>query len=129
MKSFLKIFGALFGIVATIMLVIYLIRLANNNNTFIGFTDLFSYISEIDLMKPFNDFIEEITNTFNGFSALSNTTFGSEWDAIMSFFQNFWNLIMLPIKAIYYLIVWLLTLLDTIVNFFDYVINYKGTYI
>lgn len=129
MKSFLKIFGALFGILGIIMLVIYLIRLANNNNTFLGFTDLFSYISEIDLMKPFNDFIEEITNTFKGFESLTSTTYGSEWEAIVSFFQNFWDLIILPIKAIYYLIMWLLNLINEIFNFFDYVINYKGAYI
>lgn len=106
---FRKVAIALCSSIMLIMLVCMLFRLFNGKDAFVGLSRLYVIVQGLDFWKPFVEMYDSLSSTaanFNtsvfDFSSISNigeffTTFGN-------FFVNLLDMIVVPVKVIYYVL-------------------------
>lgn len=136
---FKRVLIAFFLSFATLFLFIFIIRLANGKNGFLGFSDLLAFFEEtdstgslkIDFYKPIQKLIDDVKSTINNFNNIYSkmiTKFG--W----------WSTILLPVTAtlliveiisVPCIIIWDLTLMvityiSYFVSFINYIISFEG---
>lgn len=130
---FKRVIIALFGFFAAFMLFVFIVRLANNKQGFLGFSDLFNYFGsgDLDLGKPVNDFVNNLKNVFNDFSDIIESakhinSFVDVLFIIAKLFVQAIKLIAFPVIVIFEIIKLVVSYFIIFGNFINWIISFEG---
>lgn len=117
---------ATFSFLGALFLLVGLIRLSNGSDAFVSLSSIQSYFSNLDLFSSFKKAISEFLSIIDSFKD-SFDLFGhvkdlfSFFDALGKFFNSFSQMVVFPIKIIYYVGYFIYDIIMAIVNFFQVV--------
>ena len=133
-----KFFVFIFGFFATSMLFIYLFRLVNTDNTFIGLSDIYYYFdaNKFDIYSSFTEMIEHIKKIFTDFiDTLVDTSiftsieidgFLSFFTAIGKFFTYLGTCFVALFQVLFFPIYCIIDILKFIYSIFDFIFGFIG---
>ena len=125
---FRRIVISLTSILLTFMLIIMLVRLFYGKSAFIGLSDVYYIVQDLDLYKPFQEMWNDVSSSINEFGNYISTTsivdIGSFFQAVGNFFPAFFNMFFIPFKILYYIGYYIFNLGYQIAMFIANVINY-----
>lgn len=130
---FKRVIIALFGFFITLMLFIFIIRIANHKSGFLGISDLFDYFDsgKVDFYKPFKTMIDNIVNVFNGFSQIVEKAknINNAWDVLSilgaGLVQGL-KLISFPVILIFEIIRMIVGYIMIFIDFINWIISFNG---
>lgn len=140
-----KFFMLIFSFFACMFLIFFLIRLNNGSEPFIGLSDVYFYLknNEIDILKPFNDFIQsfndiinDFTNTLTDFSDFTSIFEGGlEFTELFELlFQGIkyiglaiysvFKVLFFPVTLFYYGGYFIYNIITFVISFFSFIITF-----
>lgn len=128
---FKKILISFFVIFSCLMLFIFIIRLANNKEGFLGLSDLLDYFETIDFYKPLNHFKNDIGGIINSFNSSitrvqNNVSFWDSFLAVFNVIVQGFKLLSIPVVLVFDLAKMLWGYIEIFSNFINFIISFEG---
>lgn len=128
---FKKILISFFVIFSCLMLFVFIIRLANNKEGFLGLSDLLDYFETIDFYKPLNYFKNDIGGIVNSFNSAivrvqNNSSFWDSFLAVFNVIVQGFKLLTIPVVIFFDLVKMLWGYIEIFSNFINFIISFDG---
>lgn len=128
---FKKILISFFVIFSCLMLFIFIIRLSNNKEGFLGLSDLLDYFETIDFYKPLNHFKNDIGGIINSFNSSitrvqNNVSFWDSFLAVFNVIVQGFKLLSIPVVLVFDLAKMLWGYIEIFSNFINFIISFEG---
>lgn len=129
---FKKVLISFFIFFSVLMLFIMIIRLGNNQSSFLGLSDLLNYfdIGKIDFYKPLNYFNNDIGGIIRDFQRyLVEIQINNPLDALVAIGEGFvqlFKLISIPVVAIFDFLKMIVGYITIFADFINWIISFEG---
>lgn len=128
---FKKVLISFFLIFSCLMLFIFIIRLSNNKEGFLGLSDLLDYFETIDFYKPLNHFKNDIGGIINSFNSSitrvqNNASFWDSFLAVFNVIVQGFKLLSIPVVLVFDLAKMLWGYIEIFSNFINFIISFEG---
>lgn len=129
---FKKVLITFFIVFSTLMLFIFVVRLANHKTGFLGLSDLLSYFedSKIDFYEPLKSFSNDIGGIVRDFSSyIKNIQINNPWDTFVvavNLLAKGFKMLSIPIVASFDLFKMIVGYISIFANFINWLISFEG---
>jgi len=129
---FKKILISFFILFSVLMLFIMIIRLGNNQSSFLGLSDLINYFEsgKIDMYKPLQVFNSDVGGIVRDFQRyITDIAFNNPLDVLVAIgeaFVQLFKLISIPVIAVFDIIKMLVGYITIFSDFINWIISFEG---